>query len=106
MADSRIERMREIVKKAPADSRARYFLAHELVKAREWAEAAEQYSAYLRVTPDDEGTGYKNYGLCLERLGRTGEAHEAWRRGIENALSHGHEALAAEIRSLLEEAED
>ncbi len=106
MSESRIERMREIVRNTPEDSRARYFLAHELVKAGEWSEAAEQYDAYLRATPGDEGTGFKNYGLCLERLGRSGEAREAYRRGIQSAISHGHEALAAEIRSLLEETED
>jgi hypothetical protein len=36
-------------------------------------------------------------------LDRKAEAADAYRRGIERALAHGHEGLASEIRFLLAE---
>lgn len=106
MSDSRIDRVKEMVERFPDDGRARYFLAHELFRAQEWAIAAEHFEIYLRLVPDDEGAGYKNYGLCLERLGRPAEAVSWYRRGIESALRHHHQGLADEIGSLLAELED
>lgn len=101
MTNDRIAQMREMVEKFPEEPRARYFLAHELFRAEDWSDAAAQYEAYLRLTSDDEGAGWKNYGHCLVRLGRDKEARAAYTRGIENALAHHHEGLAEEIRDSL-----
>jgi Flp pilus assembly protein TadD len=103
MNDSRIEKMKEMVARFPADPRARYFLAHELFRAQEWAGAAEHYDAYVALAPGDEGAALKNLGLCYERLGRGDEAQAAYRRGVDSALANGHEGLASEIRFLLEQ---
>jgi len=102
----RLEKFREMVVRFPDDPRARYFLAHELFRDGEWDAAAEQYEAYVKLAPGDEGSALKSLGLCRERLGRKGEAAEAYRRGIEAALAHGHEGLATEIRFLLDGLED
>ena len=98
--------MREIVERNPLDARARYFLANELFRAGEFAEAAEAYGEYLRLEPGDEGVGFRNHGLSLERTGRADDAAAAYRRGIEAASARGHEGLAEEIRSLLRELEE
>lgn len=97
----RLEKLKEMAARFPEDARARYFLAHELFRAEDWAGAAEQYEAYVRLAPGDEGAALKNLGLCCERLGRKEAATEAYRQGIDRALQHGHEGLATEIRSLL-----
>jgi tetratricopeptide (TPR) repeat protein len=97
--------MKEIVARVPDDARSRYFLAHELFKLEDWQGAAEQYEAYLRLQPDDEGVGYRNLGASLVELGRREEAARAYRRGIENALAHHHEGLADEIREMLQAVE-
>jgi tetratricopeptide (TPR) repeat protein len=89
--------------KFPADPRARYFLAHELFRAEDWEGAAAEYDAYVRLAPGDEGSALRNLGQCYERLGRAEAAAEAYRQGIENALAHGHDGLASEIRFLLGE---
>ena len=98
---SRLQKLKEMAARFSGDARARYFLAHELFRVEDWAGAAEQYDAYWRLAPGDEGAALKNLGLCYERLGRNDAAAEAYHRGIERALAHGHEGLASEIRFLL-----
>lgn len=101
--DPRLLKLKDLVSRFPEDARARYFLAHELFRAEDWAHAAEQYDAYWRLAPGDEGAALKNLGLCYERLERKADAAEAYRLGIDNALAHGHEGLASELRFLLGE---
>jgi tetratricopeptide (TPR) repeat protein len=99
----RVSKLKEMVARFPEDPRARYFLAHELFRIEDFASAATHYDAYWRMSPGDEGAALKNLGLCYERLGRNEDAAEAYRRGIERALAHGHEGLASELRFLLGE---
>jgi len=99
--EPRLQKLKEMAARFPGDPRARYFLAHELFRVEDWEGAAEQYDAYWRLAPGDEGAALKNLGLCYERLGRNEAAVEAYNRGIERALAHGHEGLASEIRFLL-----
>ena len=103
---SRLDNLRAMVAKMPNDPRARYFLAHELVRAEAWAEAATHYEAYVALAPGDEGAAWKSLGLCRERMGERDAAADAYRRGIDTALAHGHEGLAAEIRFLLDAIDD
>ena len=98
----RLDKFREMVARFPDDPRARYFLAHELFREEDWGGAAEHYRVYVSLAPGDEGSALKNLGLCLEHMGQSEEAAEAYRRGIDAALAHGHEGLASEIRFLLE----
>jgi tetratricopeptide (TPR) repeat protein len=101
----KLDKLRDMVAKFPDDPRARYFLAHELFRAEDWDGAGEQYDAYVRLAPGDEGAALKNLGLCHERAGRASDAAAAYRRGIDAALAHGHDGLASELRFLLEELE-
>jgi thioredoxin-like negative regulator of GroEL len=101
----RLAKLKDLVARNPDDPRARYFLAHELFRLEDWEGAAEHYAAYVSSAPGDEGAALKSLGLCYERLRRTDAAAEAYRRGIDNALAHGHDGLAAEIRFLLGELE-
>ncbi len=105
MSGSRIEALRGMVERFPDDPRARYFLGHELFKAEDWAGAAEQFATYLRLSPDDEGAGWRSLGLCLERTADPEGAAAAYRRGIDAALAHHHDGMASEIRLLLESLE-
>lgn len=103
---SRLAKLKEMVERFPADPRARYFLAHELYRAESWADAAAQFEAYVALAPGDEGVALKSLGLCRERLGDHAAAAEAYRRGIDSALSNGHDGLASELRFLLEALDD
>jgi Flp pilus assembly protein TadD len=99
----RIEKLKDMVVRFPDDPRARLFLAHELFRAEDWNGAAEQFEAHVRLAPGDQGAALRDLGRCRERLGRNADAREAYERGIERALAHGHEGLASEIRFLLGE---
>ena len=105
MSPGIIDRLREHVTAFPSDERARYFLANELFKREDWEGAAEQLEAYFELGARDEGAGYRCLGLSLERLGRRDRAAEVYRRGIDAALAHHHDGMAAEIRSLLDSME-
>jgi tetratricopeptide (TPR) repeat protein len=102
----RLPKLKEMAARFPDDPRARYFLAHELFRAEQWAEAAEQYEAYVGLAPGDEGAALKNLGLCHERLGQKELAAAAYQRGIDRALAHAHDGLASELRFLLGELND
>jgi thioredoxin-like negative regulator of GroEL len=98
----RLTKLKEMVARSPDDPRARFFLAHELFRVEDWAGAAEQYDAYWRMAPGDEGAALKNLGLCYERMHRVEDAAEAYRNGIERAEANGHAGLASELRFLLD----
>jgi len=103
MTTDRLRTLREFVERFPEDARARYFLATELHKTKDWAGAAREYAAYFDLGASDEGYGYRNLGECLLRLGNEEEGRLACERGIEAALRHRHDGLADEIRSVLED---
>ncbi len=105
MSPTRIEFLRAAVEKDPSDPRARFFLASELFRAREWKDAATEFETYLESSPPDPAAARRNLGLCYERLGRTADAAAAYRRAADEALACGHSGLAEEIRGLLEEIE-
>lgn len=102
----RIEILERLVAAAPDDARARYFLATEYFRAGAWTQAAEHFAAYVRLGATDEGAALKSLGLCYERSDRPDDAREAYRRGIEAAVRHGHDGLATEIRFLLDALDD
>lgn len=99
----RLRVLRAAVERDPDDARARYFLAHEWFRVEQWEEAATHLRAYLGLEHDDEGAGWRDYGTCLARLGRTDEAREAYRRGIEAARAHDHADLADDITLRIED---
>ena len=101
MSAPRLERLRQLVEASPDDPRPRYFLASELLKVEDWSGAAEHFGEYVRLSGGDDGAAYRSLGSCLARLGRKDEAAQAYRRGIDSALAHGHSGLAAELEDLL-----
>ena len=101
----RIATFRAMVVKRPDDPLARFGLANELLKAREFAEAAEHLRAYL-ASYDDEGNGWGRLGEALAALGDTAGAAEALRTGIAASHRFGHTGMANELEARLEELED
>jgi predicted Zn-dependent protease len=101
----RLETMRAMVAKNPANPLARFGLANEALKAQLYEEAAENLRLYLGAHAD-EGNGYGRLAEALIHLGRTEEARAALREGIEASQRYGHPSMANEFEARLEELED
>jgi Flp pilus assembly protein TadD len=100
---SRIESLRRMLEKNPADARLRFGLAAEHEKAGEWEQVVEQLQAYLAAA-EDQGNAWGRLGHALRRLGREEEARNAFRTGIDAATRHGHPGMAAEFEAELEDS--
>ncbi len=97
----RITSLLALLEKRPGDARLRFGLAAEYEKAGRWEDVVEQLRAYLAAA-DDEGNAWGRLGHALTQLGRTDDAREAYRRGIEAARLHGHPSMAEQFESLID----
>jgi predicted Zn-dependent protease len=105
MTTSRLDAFRSMVERDPGNHTYRYGYANELLKAGRWAEAREQFDAYLGLH-DDEGSAYRMLAEAAERLGLREDARDAYRRGIEAATRHGHASMVDEFTMKLEDLDD
>ncbi|HUQ84352.1 MAG TPA: tetratricopeptide repeat protein [Gemmatimonadaceae bacterium] len=104
MTNPRLETMRAMVAKNPANALARFGLANEALKAQLYEEAAEHLRVYLS-SHDDEGNGYGRLAEALVKLGRVDEARAALRDGIAASGRYGHPGMVNEFEARLEELE-
>jgi predicted Zn-dependent protease len=100
----RLAAMRALAAKQPDNPLARFGLANELLKAGLHAEAATELSLYL-ARYDDEGNGWLRYADVLHTLGRTDDARDAARKGIDASQRFGHTGMVAELESRLDDWE-
>jgi len=102
MDNPRIDALRRMLERNPADARLRFGLALEYEKLEEWDHVVAELGAYLDGT-DDQGNAWGRLGNALRRLGRDQAARDAYRRGIDAAQRHGHPGMAAEFEDLLDD---
>lgn len=102
MQNPRIENLRKLIEKNPADPRLRFGLALEYEKLQDWENVAAQLQQYLELA-NDEGNAWGRLGNALRNLGRDEEARNAYRQGIEQASRHGHPGMAAEFEEILDD---
>lgn len=100
MQNDRIAALTKLLERAPNDPRAHFGLALEHEKLGQWEEVVARLRRYLELT-DDEGNAWGRLGHALRQLGQHDAARDAYRRGIEAALRHGHPSMAAEFEELL-----
>jgi Flp pilus assembly protein TadD len=100
MANARIAALEQMLVTDPTDTTAHYMLGLEYFKAQMYAEAVATVRHYLTLV-DDEGAAYRTLAGSLERLGRTDEAREAYRRGLDAATRHGHQPMIEEYTQAL-----
>jgi E3 SUMO-protein ligase RanBP2 len=98
----RIAALERMLQARPEDARLRFGLAVEFEKAGRVEDAVRELGTYLERT-EDQGNAWGRLGALLRRLGRDEEARAAYRRGIEQALKHGHPSMAAELEATLAE---
>lgn len=93
-----------MMERRPDDARLRFGLALEYLGAGRTEDGVRELRAYLDAS-EDEGNAWGRLGAALRELGRDGEARDAYRKGVEAALRHGHPTMAEEFREVLEDWE-
>jgi Tfp pilus assembly protein PilF len=101
MADSRAEILKSMVEQDPASAFGRYGLAMEYVNGGDLESAAAQFAKLLEYNPTYTA-GYFHGGQTLEKLGRTEEAKDLYRRGIEVAGANGDGHTRSELQGALD----
>jgi len=103
MSDSsRLAALERMLGNRPDDSRLRFGVALEYLKAGRTEDGIRELRRYLDEA-DDEGNGWGRLGAVFMELDREEEAVEAYRRGVEAAARHGHPTMADEFREILED---
>lgn len=102
MSDDRVAALKKMLERRPEDPRLRFGLALEYLSAGRTEEGVGELRAYLDAS-DDEGNAWGRLGAALRELGREAEAREAYERGVQAALRHGHPTMAEEFGAVLED---
>jgi tetratricopeptide (TPR) repeat protein len=101
MADTRLEILKQMVARNPGDSFSRYGLAMEYRASSAPDDAVREFRALLDSNPDYV-PAYFHYGQTLEALGRSSEASEVYRTGIEAASRKGDAHARSELQAALD----
>jgi predicted Zn-dependent protease len=103
MSDAdRLAALERMLGNRPDDTRLRFGLALEYLKAGRAEDGVRELRRYLDEA-DDEGNGWGRLGAALKELGREEEAREAYETGVAAAERHGHPTMAEEFRETLED---
>ena len=101
MSTDRIASLEKMLARNPGDTRIRFGLALEHLKAGDAESGIRELRAYLDAS-DDEGNAWGRLAAVLKDAGKDDEAREAYRRGIEAANRHGHPTMAEEFEDILD----
>ncbi|MBV9760333.1 MAG: tetratricopeptide repeat protein [Acidobacteriaceae bacterium] len=100
MATNRLELLKQMVGKDPANSFARYGLAMELANNGALEEGAGEFRALLE-RDENYAAAYFHLGQALEKLGELDEARAVYEKGIEVTTRRGDLHTRAEIEAAL-----
>ena len=105
MTPSRIEHLEELIKLEPDDHTLHYMIGLEYMEGGRIDDAVSSLERYLEVEEANQGDA----GACLGRLaeayretGRTEDAVQAYRRGIQSAVQHNHADLRNELTAAMQ----
>jgi tetratricopeptide (TPR) repeat protein len=101
MASNRLDILKAMLDRNPADTFARYGLAMEHANSGNLEEAVREYRALLQ---NDEGyaAAYYHGGQTLEKLGRLEEAREMYEKGIEVTTRSGDLKTRDELQAAVD----
>jgi predicted Zn-dependent protease len=98
---NRIEVFRQMLDADPDNTMVMFGLAKEYEKLGDHASVIELLEAYL-ANADDEGNAYGVLANAYLQSGDREKAVEAYRKGIEVSMEHGHPSMANEYRMTLD----
>jgi len=102
MTASRIDIFKQMLVSDPVNSSILFGLAKEYEKAGQPAEMIKTLERYLAIS-DDEGNGFGMLARAYEQSGQPEKAKEAYQRGIDAAVRHGHPSMSEEYRQAIED---
>ncbi len=88
MTSSRLDKLKEFVRKNPDGAFARYGLAMEYRGLRQWDMAVATFADLMERHPD-YAPAFLQYGATLQEMGRIEEAAEVFKRGIQVCQAQG-----------------
>jgi|SRR5579875_815029 len=100
MATNRLDLLKQMLSKDPANSFARYGLAMELANSGELHEAVAEFRALLD-RDENYSAAYFHLGQALEKIGEIDEARAAYEQGIQVTTRKGDAHTRAEIEAAL-----
>jgi predicted Zn-dependent protease len=99
---ARLEALERVLGNRPDDLRLRFGLALEYLAAGRAEDGVRELRRYLDAGTD-EGNGWGRLGSALDGLGRREGALEAYEKGIEASMRHGHPTMAEEFREIVKD---
>jgi predicted Zn-dependent protease len=97
----RIEVFEQMLRDDPSNSMVLFGLAKEYEKTGDHQKVIDLLENYLS-NADDEGNAYGVLANAYLQIGDRKKAVEAYRKGIEVSIAHGHPSMANEYRMVLE----
>jgi len=104
-SEQRIEKLKELIAKDPADSFSQYALALEYSGLNEPLTAIELLEELIQ-RDEKYIPAYQQLGQAYGKLNRTKEAKQAYRKGIDLAHEQKEDKAEKEMREELEDLED
>ena len=104
MTQDRLEALKKFYEEDPTDPFTRFALAQEYLKRGDAQEALSFFEGLVEDDPGYVGT-YYHLGKLYEQLGRTGDAKDVYRRGIQVAQQKRDAHARAELQDALMKAE-
>jgi Flp pilus assembly protein TadD len=101
MSTNRLEVLKSLVARNPADAFARYGLAMELARSGKPEEAVEEFRQLLTANPN-YAAAYFHGGQTLEKLGRVEEARALYEQGIALTARTGDGHARSELQAALD----
>jgi predicted Zn-dependent protease len=105
LSTSRIEIFEQLLAGDPGNTGVLFGLAKEYEKSGDDTNVIKVLERYLSAA-DDEGNAYGMLARAYERTHLLDKARNAYQRGIEAAMNHGHPGMAAEYQSMLSDEDE
>ncbi len=101
MSKSRIEQLKEMLKKDPDNALGRYGLANEYYKSGNFSNSISELEKYFQIK-EDEGAAYRLLAESYLNTGNKEKAIQAYKKGIEASKKYGHPSMAEEFEEAIE----
>lgn len=98
---NRIEVFEQMLAADPGNTMVMFGLAKEYEKAGEHQKVVAMLESYL-AKADDEGNAYGTLAQAYLATGQREKAVEAYTKGIEVSMAHGHPSMANDYKMTLD----